>query len=353
MGPFAPADAKGDGRDIPAERDIGIGTAGTECGLQPGPFPDGRDPVMDFVMLHSFTAGPFSQEQGFDFHIRPLMGLQDGLESGIQLFQFRMGNGPHVHGEFHLRRNGIDGGPSLDGPHIVGGFGIFRHLEIVKVPDDPRRFADGVGRSESGIAVAPGRNHMDRVPPGPYGQVHEPVTVPVHRHEVTKPVSEGIGQGPAPLQIPQAFLPHIEGKDRRSPELQGQHHPDQEQQGRHIGTVVSAGRGLQGMAVDFRHDFLHPCKHRIHMGGVQGELFHALDTIRKNDVPGFILAGSFRPHGLQLVQDPPGLFPFFSGGRRNGDHIIQGLDVFRHPVVDIVLHHFAQHIIHGHGSFHF
>ena len=99
MGPFAPADAKGDGRDIPAERDIGIGTAGTECGLQPGPFPDGRDPVMDFVMLHSFTAGPFSQEQGFDFHIRPLMGLQDGLESGIQLFQFRMGNGPHVHGE--------------------------------------------------------------------------------------------------------------------------------------------------------------------------------------------------------------------------------------------------------------
>ena len=150
MGAFPFADAKSDGRDIPAERDIGIGTAGTECGLQPGPFPDRGDPVIDFVMLHAFTARALSQKQCLDLHIRSLVGFQDGLKSSIQLFQLRMGNRPHVHGEFHLSRNGIDGGPSLDGPHIVGGFRISGHLEIVKIPDDSRRLVDGVGRPESG-----------------------------------------------------------------------------------------------------------------------------------------------------------------------------------------------------------
>ena len=163
---------------------------------------------------------------------------------------------------------------------------------------------------------------MNRITPGSYRQVDEPVIKPIHCQEIGEPIPPGIRQIAAALQVAQSLFPSIKSKNGRGVELHGMHHFDEKQQGSHVGAVIPAGRGLHHMAGDFRHNVGNPCEHRIHVGRIQGKLLCPVNMAGIHHISCFVNVGTFCPQGFQLFQNPLGFFPFLPGGRRQGRYIV-------------------------------
>ena len=191
-----------------------------------------------------------------------------------------------------------------------------------------------------------GGHHVDCVAQRAYGQVYEPIAVAVHGNEIRQFVPPGIRQIAAALQVAQTLFPYVEGKDRRSLQLHGQHHADEEQQGRHRRAVIPGRRCFQDVAVDIRDDFRDTGEHRIHVGRVQGEFPIFGKAMGIDHIARFVDIGPFCPHGFQLVQDPVSFFVLFSCRRGQGRNVVMDLEIFRKIIINVIINQFTQYFVH-------
>ena len=239
------------------------------------------------------------------------MTLQDVHKGCVQLLEFRHGNGTHIDGKFHIRCNGIDRAPSLDGAHVIRRLRCVGNAETIKLLNDGTCRRNRILLTKIGKAVAAGRHNMDGIAMGADGFIHKAFTVSINSNERADFLLPIFHQLMGTPKIAQAFLPYIETKDGRNAQLELMEHPDEKKKGCHIGTIIADGRGLHDMTVDFGHNLIHAFKNRIHMGCVENGFFLAfVQLIGIDYIAHCIEMGSFSPHVLQCLEDKGCFFRF-------------------------------------------